>query len=107
MQTAFQEIVLQLALSGLVVALVAIPLCAAFRRLRTQCRALNAWNFALAAVFLFVACAFRRLFYLRCIGIIGQKTSESIADHRDVVLVYHVVCRCFILPVLELLGGGV
>ena len=55
MQAAFQEIVLQLALSGLVVALVAMPVCAAFRRLRTQCRTLNVWNCALAAVFLFIA----------------------------------------------------
>ncbi len=55
MQAAFQEIVLQLALSGLVIALVAMPVCASFRRLRTQCRTLNVWNCALAAVFLFIA----------------------------------------------------
>ena len=55
MQAVFQEIVLQFALSGLVAALVAIPVCAAFRRLRTQCRALNALNWTLAAPFLLVA----------------------------------------------------
>ena len=55
MQAVFHEIVLQFALSGLVAALVAIPVCAAFRRLRTQCRALNALNWTLAAPFLLVA----------------------------------------------------
>ena len=55
MQAVFHEIVLQFALSGLVAALVAIPVCAAFRRLRTQCRALNALTWTLAAPFLLVA----------------------------------------------------
>ena len=55
MQAVFHEIVLQFALSGLVAALVAIPVCAAFRHLRTQCRALNALNWTLAAPFLLVA----------------------------------------------------
>ena len=49
MHDAFQEIVLRLALPGFVAALVALPVCAAFPRLRTQCRALNAWSGALVA----------------------------------------------------------